>query len=123
MVNIRQNNTLSLFGIVRSSTTLFGLLFLVPIYVFLVDSATLAAESVPVQAANQNNWGAPKVQVFQREGKWIIEGQRNRIELNPSDLQMTVYTQRQTWSMIPSFRGDLIVENSGARLSLRLADA
>jgi len=123
MGNIRQNNTLSLFGIVRSRTTLFGLLFLVPMYVFLADSATLAAESVPVQAADQNNWGAPKVQVFQREGKWIIEGQRNRIELNPSDLQMTVYTQRQTWSMIPSFRGDLIVENSGARLSLRLADA
>ncbi len=123
MGNIRQNNTLFLFGIVRSRTTLFGLLFLVPMYVFLADSATLAAARVPVQAANQNNWGAPKVQAFQREGKWIIEGQRNRIELNPSDLQITVYTQRQTWSMIPSFRGDLIVENSGARLSLRLADA
>ncbi|MEE9402646.1 MAG: hypothetical protein V3V47_05540, partial [Desulfobacteria bacterium] len=95
MVNIRQNNTLSLFEIVRSRTTLFGLLFLVPIYVFLADSTTLAAKSVPVQAANQNNWGAPKVQVFQREGKWIIEGQRNRIELNPSDLQMTVYAQRR----------------------------
>jgi len=123
MANIRQNNTLSLLGIVRSRTTLVGLLFLVPMYVFLADSATLAAESVPVQAANQNNWVAPNVQVFQREGKWIIEGQRNRIELNPSDLQMTVYTRRQTWSMIPSFRGDLIVENSGTRLSLRLADA
>ena len=124
MVNIRQNNTLSLFGIVRSRTTLsVGLLFLVAMYVLLGDSATVAAESVPVQEADQNNWGAPKVQVFQREGKWIIEGQRNRIELNPSDLQMTVYTQSRTWSMIPSFRGDLIVENSGARLSLRLADA
>ncbi|HUU18545.1 MAG TPA: DUF5696 domain-containing protein [Sedimentisphaerales bacterium] len=123
MANIRQNNTLFLFGIVRSRTPLFGLLFLVLIYVFFGDSATLAAESVPVQAANQNNWGAPKVQVFQREGKWIIEGQRNRIELNPSDLQMTVYAQSRTWSMIPSFPGDLIVENSGTRLSLRLADA
>jgi hypothetical protein len=123
MANIRQNNTLSLFGIVRSRTTFFGLLFLVPVYVFLADSATLAAESVPVQAADQNNWGAPKVQVLQEKGKWTIKGQRNRIELNPSDLQMTVYAQSRTWSMIPSFRGDLIVENSGARLSLRLADA
>jgi len=123
MANIRQNNALSLFGIVRSRTTLFGLLFLVLIYVFLADSATLAAESVPVQEANQNNWGAPTVQVFQREEKWIIEGQRNRIELKPSDLQMTVYAQSRTWSMIPSFSGDLIVENSGTRLSLRLADA
>jgi len=123
MVNIRQNNALSLFGIVRSRTTLFGLLFLVLIYVFLADSAILAAESVPVQEADQNNWGAPTVQVFQREEKWIIEGQRNRIELKPSDLQMTVYAQSRTWSMIPSFSGDLIVENSGTRLSLRLADA
>ncbi len=123
MVNIRQDNAISLLGVVRSRTTIFGLLFLVPMYVFLADSATLAAVRVPVQAANQNNWGAPKVQVIQREGKWIIEGQRNRIELNPSDLQMTVYAQSRTWSMIPSFRGDLIVENSGTRLSLRLADA
>ncbi len=85
MVNIRQKNALSLFGIVRSRNTLsVGLLFLVPMYAFLADSTTLAVKS------NQNNWGAPKVQVFQREGKWIIEGQRNRIELNPSDLQMTV---------------------------------
>ncbi len=123
MANIRQHSTLSLFGIVRSRTTLFGLLFLVPMYVFRGDSAILAAESVPVQEADQNNWGAPEVKVFQREGKWIIEGQRNRIELNPSDLQMTVYAQSRTWSMIPSFSGDLIVENSGTRLSLRLADA
>ena len=124
MANIRQNNALYLFGIVlrrmpvvRSRTALsIGLLFFIPIYIFLINSATL-------QAANQDDWGAPKVQVFQREGKWIIEGQRNRIELNPSDLQMTVFTQSRTWSMIPSFPGDLIVENSGARLSLRLADA
>ncbi len=114
---------LSLFRIVRSRTTFFGLLFVVLMYVLLGDSAKLAAESVPVQEADQNNWGAPKVQVFQRDGKWIIEGQRNRIELNPSDLQMTVYAQSRTWSMIPSFSGDLIVEESGARLSLRLADS
>ena len=115
MVNIRQ--ALSLFGIVRSRTTLsVGLLFLVPICVLPTDSATL-------QAANQDDWGAPKVQVLQGKGKWTIEGQKNRIELNPSDLQMTVYARGQTWSMIPSFPGDLIVENSSERLSLRLADA
>lgn len=117
MANIRQNNTLSLLGIVRSRNNLsVGLLLLVLIYVFLTDSATLGA-------ANQDDWGAPKVQVLQRQGKWTIEGQRNRVELNPSDLQMTVYARGQTWSMIPSFPGDLIVESSGARLSLRLADA
>jgi hypothetical protein len=116
MVNIRQNNVLSLLGIVRSRTTVsVGLLFLVPMYVFLADSTTLAA--------NQDNWGAPEVQVLQEKAKWIIKGLRNQIELNPSDLQMTVYAKGQTWSMIPSFSGDLIVENSGERLSLRLSDA
>lgn len=116
MVNIRQNNVLSLIGIARSRTTVsVGLLFLVPMYVFLADSTTLAAD--------QDNWGVPKVQVLQEKAKWIIKGLRNQIELNPSDLQMTVYAKGQTWSMIPSFSGDLIVENSGERLSLRLADA
>ncbi len=94
MVNIRQNNTTSLLGIIRSRTTLVGLLFLVPIYVFLADSTTLAAKSVPVQAANQNNWGAPKVQVFQREGKWIIEGQRNRIELTRGNAKHIFHCNR-----------------------------
>ncbi|MHC4728338.1 MAG: hypothetical protein ACYS17_14045, partial [Planctomycetota bacterium] len=74
-------------------------------------------------AAEQDNWGAPKVQVLQQEGKWIIKGLRNRIELNPSNLQMTVYAGNRRWSMIPSFSGDLIVEKSESRLSLRLADA
>jgi hypothetical protein len=71
----------------------------------------------------QDDWGHPQVQVLQQEGKWTISGQKNRVCLNPSDLQMTVYAQDRTWSMIPSFPGDLVIENSGARLPLRLADA
>jgi hypothetical protein len=71
----------------------------------------------------QNDWGCPQVQVLQQEGKWTIGGQKNRVHLDPSDLQMAVHTQDHTWSTIPSFLGDLVVENSGARVSLRLADA
>jgi len=55
--------------------------------------------------------------------QWIIKGLKHQIVLNTSDLQMTVYAQDQTWSMTPSFTGDLIVESSGARFLLRLADA
>jgi hypothetical protein len=118
MANIKKNSVLSLLGIVASRTSLsVGLLFIVPVCVFFIDSTTLAA------AANQDNWGAPKVQVLQKQGKWIIKGLRNRIELDPSDLRMTVYTRSRKWSMIPSFPGDLIVEDSGSRLSLRFADA
>jgi hypothetical protein len=71
----------------------------------------------------QDEWGAPKVQVQQKEAKWIIHGLRNRVELNPSDLQMAVSAQGQAWSMIPSFSGDLVIEKDGKRRTLCLADA
>jgi hypothetical protein len=106
MVNKRQKKTFSLF---------IGGLFIIALSFFHAGSTT--------SAAHQDNWGAPKVQVFQEDGKWTIKGLKNRIELNPSDLQMRVHTPSQRWSMIPSFSGDLIVENSGARFTLRLADA
>jgi hypothetical protein len=105
MVNKRQKKAFSLS---------IGLLFTITQSFLLLGSTAMAAQ--------QDNWGAPKVQVLQEEGKWIIKGLNNRIEVNPSDLQMTVHTPIQRWSMIPSFSGDLIVENSGERLSLRLAD-
>ncbi|MHC4583960.1 MAG: DUF5696 domain-containing protein, partial [Planctomycetota bacterium] len=108
MVNKRQKKVFS-FSL--------GLLFTISLSFFLSGSTTLAAQ--------QDNWGAPKVkvQIHEEDGKWTIKGLKNRIELNPSDLQMTVYAGSRRWSMIPSFSGDLIVENSGMRLSLRLADA
>jgi len=116
MVNKKQKKTLSLCGIVSGGRALsFVLLFIVSLYFFSAGSTTMAAQ--------QDDWGTPKVQVLQEEGKWTIKGLKNRVELNLSDLQMTVYAGSGKWSMIPSFSGDLIVENSGARLSLRLADA
>lgn len=79
----------------------------------------------------QDEWGAPKVHVQQlaalaagqKEGKWSIDGLKNRVELNPSDLQITVHAGGQDWSMMPSFSGDLIVEKEGLTFALRLADA
>ena len=93
MVNKRQKKAFSL---------LIRLLFAISIFFFLSGSTTMAAQ--------QDNWGSPKVQVLQEEGKWIIKGLKNRIEVNPSDLQMTVHTPSQRWSMIPSLSGDLIVD-------------
>jgi hypothetical protein len=79
--------------------------------------------TVVASKPTQDEWGAPKVQVQDREGKWIIRGIKNRVEVNPSDLQMAVYTQGQLWSMVPSFAGDLVVEKNSQTFSLRLADA
>ena len=59
MTNIKQNSALCLLGIFGSRTAVsVGLLFIVSVCEFLTDSTTLAA------AANQDNWGAPKVQVL-----------------------------------------------------------
>jgi hypothetical protein len=71
----------------------------------------------------QDQWGAPEVEVSRQGEKWVIEGKKDRLELNPSDLQITVDGGGQAWSMLPSFAGDLVVERAGARLSLRLAEA
>ena len=71
----------------------------------------------------QNDWGGPKVNVVQKEQKWVIKGPKNSVSLNPSDLQMSATARGNTWKMSASFPGDLVVENSGAALSLRLADA
>jgi hypothetical protein len=116
MLNKKKKIRACPFGILIDRGALsLGLLLIVSAHVFTAYSATSATE--------QEDYGAPKVQVFQKEGKWIIKGLKNRIELNPSDLQMTVYGGSRRWSMIRSFSGDLIVENSGKRLSMRLADA
>jgi len=118
MTNIRQKNAVSLPELIGNGpATLFFILFFCLFFICSINPKVIAVE------ATQSDWGAPEVQVFQKEGKWIISGQKNRIELNAADLQMTAYAPGQTWSMIPSFAGDLVVENDGKRLSLRLADA
>ncbi|MBN1506543.1 MAG: ThuA domain-containing protein [Sedimentisphaerales bacterium] len=73
--------------------------------------------------ATQDDWGAPQVKVSQDAGKWVVQGAKNRLELDPTNLEMSVHTQNRTWSMAPSFAGDLVVEVSGKMYSLRLADA
>jgi hypothetical protein len=108
MVEIRQNNMIAAF---------VELLLAGFVCVFFTGSNALTAE------VSQGDWGAPKVQVLQEKGGWSIEGTKNRVRLSSSDLRMTVHTPGRTWSMMPSLAGDLVVEDSGSRLSLRLADA
>jgi hypothetical protein len=53
----------------------------------------------------------------------MIRGRENRIQLNPENLQMTVTTPACTWSLVPSYPGDLVIERAGQTLSLCLASA
>ena len=71
----------------------------------------------------QDDYGAPAVQVRQEDGKWIISGPTNRVELRPSDLQMTLHAGDDKWSAVTSSTGDLVVETSRQTYTLRLADA
>ena len=80
-------------------------LFLVLPFIFLTGSpasashdASRGSRMVVAAEVSQDNWGAPKVQVFQKQEEWIIKGLKNRIVLNTSDLQMTVSAEDQTWS-------------------------
>ena len=92
------------------------------LFLALLCACSMSSTSRGAQVT-QEDWGRPNVKVRQEEGKWVISGLKNRVQLNPSNLQMTVHAQGQTWAMISSFLGDLVVENSGTRLTLRLADA
>jgi len=76
-----------------------------------------------VADVTQNDYGQPRVQVQQSENRWIVHGQKNRVEINASDLRMSVRAGGSDWSTVTSFAGDLVVETSGKPCSLRLADA
>lgn len=94
-----------------------------PVIIMLAVYIGTALFCLPAIAVKANYDSISKVQAVEKDGKWIVQGSKNRLQLNSSDLQMTVHTRERTWSMAPSFGGDLIVESGGQRLSLRLADA
>ncbi len=96
---------------------------LASLFIFALAMATWPCASRAVVETRQENWGAPEVEVLQEQGKWVIQGKRNRVETDPGDLQMTVSAQGRQWTMVPSFTGDLSVEASGREYALRLADA
>ncbi|MHC4432622.1 MAG: DUF5696 domain-containing protein [Planctomycetota bacterium] len=103
----------------RSETSSYQVIFANLIVVLGV----LGGSEVSVAQIGQEDWGAPQVRIIAENDVWTIQGTTNRVELNQSDLQMTVRTPSRAWSMVPSFAGDLIVADSSGRVPLRLADA
>ena len=94
------------------------------LWLFLALSSAANSTSVsPAAHAVQDDYGAPDVQVRREGDGWIIEGRKNRISLDPNNLQMTAHTATGEWSTVASFPGDLTIEASGTSYSLRLADA
>ena len=54
---------------------------------------------------------------------WRVVGNRNRLELNPTNLACRVDTRAAVWRMAPSPKGDLRVRHEGKSVSLQLAAA
>ena len=89
----------------------------------MVILLSLVTFCLPAVTANTNDSGISRMQVVREGERWTVRGSKSRLQFDPCDLQITLHTTGPTWSMAPSFNGDLVVENAGQRLSLRLADA
>lgn len=67
--------------------------------------------------------GAPRVTVSHAAGRWTLAGARNTVEVNESDLAVSVHAGPVTWKMAPSSPDDMLVGAGGDQFRVRLADA
>jgi len=56
-------------------------------------------------------------------GSWRVEGRRQRLELNPTDLGLAISAGAARWQLSPSPEGDLGVHHADRTVSLQLASA
>ncbi|HEV8145815.1 MAG TPA: DUF5696 domain-containing protein, partial [Bryobacteraceae bacterium] len=83
----------------------------------------LALCAITAFAQSPTDTGAPEVEVSHAAGKWGIRGKKNTVELNESDLAVTIRPGAVTWKMVPSSKDDVLVGTAGDEFPLRLADA
>jgi hypothetical protein len=81
--------------------------------VVIFFSNTLFAQTLPQDLISVSHTGS----------NWIIEGEKNKVILNESDLAMKVEAGPVVWSMAPSNDNDVLVKSKGEEFFLRLADA
>ena len=81
-----------------------------------------AAQSSPPQRSPEDT-GTPEVRVNHSAGKWTIAGKKNTVELNESDLAVSVRSGPVSWKMVPSSTNDMLVSTAGDQFHVRLADA
>jgi hypothetical protein len=89
----------------------------------LILPLILCPAPLPGQTLSREQWGAPGVTVTHAEGKWTIAGKKNTVTLNETNLALTVQAGSAKWAMAPSGTKDMLVQNAGTELYLRLADA
>ena len=56
--------------------------------VLLFVFALFVSSHIHAATASQDDWGAPHIQVLQEKARWTIEGSKNKVDVQKSDLQM-----------------------------------
>lgn len=67
--------------------------------------------------------GVPQVVVSHSGAIWKVAGRKNAVELNQSNLAMTIHAGPALWKIVPSTAQDMLVEAGGDKFRIRLADA
>ncbi len=81
----------------------------------------VVAEELPRLPREQ--WGASLVTVSHASGKWAIEGHKNQVTLNETNLALTVKAGLVSWTLEPSSPDDLLVRSRGEEFALGLIEA
>lgn len=94
----------------------------------LIVAARSAAQDVqrpPVQSPRQTRaeWGAPPVTVNHTAGRWVIAGKKNRVELNDSDLAVSIMAEGVPWKMKASQDDDVLVKSHSELFHVALKSA
>jgi Family of unknown function (DUF5696) len=88
---------------------------------FAVVLAALAC--CAAQPRSPADTGAPQVTVSHSAGKWTVAGRRNTIDVDASNLAITIHAGPAVWKMVPSSADDMLVSAGGREFPVRLADA
>lgn len=112
------------------------------IYFFILILSTISSVSVgvfPVPVRTQastpeivkdstgifprEKWGAMPVDVYNKNGVWIVKGQKQKIILDESDFSILVEAGIVSWPLFPSQENDMIVRTGEQEIMVRLIDA
>jgi hypothetical protein len=89
-------------------------------------SLLLAVPAVACCFAQQRapaDTGAPQVSISHSGSKWTLAGRKNTVDLEASNLAITVHAGPAVWRLVPSSAQDMLVSAGGSESYARLADA
>src|SRR3954454_2040075 len=61
----------------------------------------------------RSEWGAPEVNVSHANGRWMIEGKKQKVILVESTLALEAHAGPVTWAMVPSGSNALTIKTDG----------